>query len=326
MANPAAYRLLGITPPSPGQPAAYTWLPPPTLRQPLEDALQNHRPFLTQAFDQTVTFRSNGEDRVYLPQILPIQDPFGITLGATVVLNDVTRFRLLDQIKSDLVATVSHELKTPLASVRLVLHLLLEETVGPLTPKQTELLIDARDNAERLLNMIEHLLALARLEEGRESLQFQAEAPHELLETAAEKARTRAEAKRIQLIVEDASQVPPVAADSVRLGHALDNLLDNALTYTESGGRITLSARALDAKTVQLSVADTGVGIGADYLPNVFNKFFRVPNQSVGHGTGLGLAIVREIVLAHGGQVCCESQVGRGTVFYLTLPVWEQNK
>jgi signal transduction histidine kinase len=144
MANPAAHRLLGIAPP-PGQAATYTWLPPAALRQPLDDALGKHRPFLTQAFDQTVTFRYNGEDRAYLPQILPIQDPFGITLGAAVVLNDVTRFRLLDQIKSDLVATVSHELKTPLTSVRLVLHLLLEETVGPLTAKQTELLIDARD-------------------------------------------------------------------------------------------------------------------------------------------------------------------------------------
>ncbi|HTU17646.1 MAG TPA: HAMP domain-containing protein, partial [Gemmataceae bacterium] len=150
MANPAAHRLLGIAPPPPGETAAYTWLPPPSLRHPLDEALQKQRPFLTEAFDQSITFRSNGEDRVYLPQILPIQDPFSITLGAAVVLNDVTRFRLLDQIKSDLVATVSHELKTPLTSVRLVLHLLLEEATGPLTPKQTELLIDARDNAERL--------------------------------------------------------------------------------------------------------------------------------------------------------------------------------
>ncbi|HEY7309837.1 MAG TPA: ATP-binding protein [Gemmataceae bacterium] len=320
MANPAAHRLLGIAPPL-GQAATYTWLPPVALRQPLDDALRKHRPFLTQAFDQTVTFRYNGEDRAYLPQILPIQDPFGITLGAAVVLNDVTRFRLLDQIKSDLVATVSHELKTPLTSVRLVLHLLLEETVGPLTAKQTELLIDARDNAERLLNMIEHLLALARLEQGRESLQLRAGSPQSLLEAAAQTARTRAESKHVQLIVEDASQVPPVLADPVRLGHALDNLLDNALTYTDQGGRITLSASALDKQTVRLSVADTGVGIPAEHLPHVFNKFFRVPDQSRGHGTGLGLAIVREIVLAHGGQVSCESQVGQGTTFHLMLPI-----
>ena len=325
MANPAAHRLLGIAAPPPDQKAPYAWLPPPTLRQPLQDALQNQRPFLTQAFDQTVTFRHNGEDRAYLPQILPIQDPFGSTLGAAVVLNDVTRFRLLDQIKTDLVATVSHELKTPLTSVRLVLHLLLEETVGPLTPKQTELLIDARDNAERLLNMIEHLLALARMEQGRESLQMQAETSEALLQAAADTARPRAESKHIDLVVENVSGLPPVAADPVRLGHALNNLLDNALTYTDEGGRITLSARLLDDHTVCLSVADTGVGIPVEYLSHVFDKFFRVPGQSRGHGTGLGLAIVREIVLAHHGQVRCESQPGQGTVFHLTLPVWRSN-
>ena len=202
------------------------------------------------------------------------------------------------------------------------MHLLLEEATGPLTPKQTELLIDARDNAERLLSMIEHLLALARLEQGREFLQLVAESPRTLLETAAETARPRAQAKHIELVVEDASQLPPVAADPVRLGHALNNLLDNALTYTDQGGRITLSAGMMDERKVQLSIADTGVGIAAEHLPHVFDNFFRVPDQSRGHGTGLGLAIVREIVLAHGGEVSCESEVGKGTVFSLTLPIW----
>ncbi len=326
MANPAAHRLLGIAAPPPGEAPTTTWLPPTALRQPLQDALHKHRPFLTQAFDQTITFRCNGEDRAYLPQILPIKDPFDTTLGAAVVLNDVTRFRLLDQIKSDLVATVSHELKTPLTSIRLVVHLLLEEAVGSLTAKQTELLIDARDNAERLLNTIEHLLALARLEEGRESLQLQSESPQSLLEAAADAARPRAEAKHVELIVEDVSHLPRIAADPARLGHALNNLLDNALTYTDQGGSITLSARILDEHDVRLSVADTGVGIPRDYLPHVFDKFFRVPDQSRGHGTGLGLAIVREIVLAHGGQVSCESELGKGTTFHLTLPIWKKEQ
>src|SRR5205807_3464869 len=124
-------------------------------------------------------------------------DPYGGTLGAAIVLDDITRFRLLDQVKSDLVATVSHELKTPLTSVRLVLHLLLEETVGPLTAKQTELLIDARDNAERLLGMIENLLALARLEDAPEALHVTPELPRELLMAAADTARPRADAKHL---------------------------------------------------------------------------------------------------------------------------------
>src|SRR5205823_10718172 len=110
------------------------------------------------------------------------------------------------------------------------------------------------------------------------------------------------------------------AADPERLAHALGNLLDNALNYTDPGGKITLGATAADGQVV-LSVADTGVGIPTESLPHVFEKFFRVPGQSRGQGTGLGLAIVKEIVTAHGGTITCESRPGAGTVFRVTLPV-----
>jgi signal transduction histidine kinase len=324
MANPAARELLGI--PSAGDDGApaFVWQPPEALRQPLHEALTAQRPLLTKAYDQTVAFRLHGEEQAYLPQVLPISDPFGQTLGAAVVLNDVTRFRLLDQMKSNLVATVSHELKTPLTSVRLVLHLLLEEAVGSLTPKQTELLLDARDNAERLLNVIEHLLALARLEQGRELLALSPVTPHELLRAAADAARTRAHDKHLELSVAEETDLPPVAVDAERLGHALNNLVDNALAWTEAGGRITLSAAAGEPGMVRLTVQDTGVGIPAEYLPHVFDKFFRIPER--GHGTGLGLAIVREIVTAHHGRVSCESEPGQGTTFHLDLPVWNSGE
>jgi signal transduction histidine kinase len=330
MANPAARRVLGVTaqdrgdrpPAGPATPPAAAWQPPAALRRPLAEALQRQQPFRTESFDETVDFRPDGEERAYLPQVLPIRDPAGETLGAAVVLSDVTRFRLMDQIKSNLAATLSHELKTPLACVRLNLHLLLERTVGPLTARQAELLVDARDNAERLLKTIEHLLALARLEHGGGALQLQPEAPGVLLRAAADELRPRAAAERIDIVVEDCEGLPAVGVDRQRFGHALNNLLDNALTYTEAGGRITLSAAPAGEGSVRFSVADAGIGIPPEHLAHVFEKFFRVPGRSRGRGTGLGLAIVREIVIAHHGQITCASRPGEGTVFTLTLPVW----
>ncbi len=322
-ANPAAQSLLGVPPPKDGEPLA-VWHPPESLRQHVEDALRQQRPVLTKAFDEAATFRVDGEDRTYLPQVRPTRSPEGETLGAAVVLNDVTRFRLLDRLKSDWVATVSHELKTPLTSVRLAVHVLLEEVVGPLEPKQLELLVEARENTERLLKLIEQLLALAKLEEGEERLSIRPVDPADLLRAAADDALSRAEDKRLAVVIDDTPGLPPIAVDSVRLGRALDNLLDNAITYTEVGGKVTLSAKLIDDGRVRLTVSDTGIGIPAESLPHVFDRFFRVPGRDQMPGTGLGLAIVREIVIAHHGDIVCESEPGRGTTFHITLPRWEE--
>ncbi|HEY1377881.1 MAG TPA: ATP-binding protein [Gemmataceae bacterium] len=321
LANPAARQVLGVAPDGEA-----VWQPPEPLRQPLATALRELRPVLTDSFDQAVFFRLAGEEHAYLPQVRPIRDPYGGTLGAAVVLTDVTRFRLLDEVKTNLVATVSHELKTPLTSLRLGLHLLLEEAVGPLEPKQVELLVDARDNAERLLRTIEQLLALARLEQGREALQVEPVPPGELLRSAADDAGPRAEARHLRLTVADAADLPPVAADRRRLGAALNNLVDNAVAFTDPGGQVALSAAAAGDGKVRLTVADTGVGIPKEHLPHLFEKFFRVPGGDRPGGTGLGLAIVREVVQAHGGEVAVESEPGRGTAFHITLRVWSDGQ
>lgn len=322
LVNPAARVLFGVESPPDGQPGP-VWQPPEPLLQPVGDALQSQKPYQPEGFDQAVTFRLVGEDRTYLPQVRPIRDSEGDTLGAAVVLNDVTRFRLLDQFKSDLVATVSHELKTPLTSVRLAVHVLLEETVGPLTPKQTELLIDARDNAERLLTLIEQLLALARLQRPQDQTAFRPADPVSLLREAADVVQPLAEDKHIEVEVVEGGPLPAVLVDPVRIGQALGNLLNNAVTYTPPGGRVTLSAAPAGGGKVALVVADTGVGIPREHLPHVFDRFFRIPGQSDGAGTGLGLAIVKEVVTAHRGEVACESEPGHGTTFRITLPTAE---
>jgi PAS domain S-box-containing protein len=319
VANPTAQRLLGVRPPTDSE-APAVWTPPDSLRQPVEEALRQQRVVENETFDQAVTFRLDGEERVYLPQVRPIRSAEGELLGAAVVLTDVTRFRLLDRLKSDWVATVSHELKTPLTSVRLAVHVLLEEVVGPLEPKQIELLIEARENTERLLKLIEHLLSLAKLEDGREQLDLRPADPAELLQAAADEAAMRAEDRRIGIVVEVAPNAPAVTVDAVRFGRALNNLLDNALTYTEPGGTVALSAATLDAGRVRITVRDTGIGIPAESLPHVFDRFFRVPGRDGTPGTGLGLAIVREIIMAHGGDIVCASDVGHGTTFHITLP------
>jgi signal transduction histidine kinase len=319
MANPAARQLLGVVPHQKNHPGTGIWQPPDALAAPLAEALQGQRDFLPEGFDKVILLGSGGRERAVLPRILTIRDPYGSALGAAVVLQDVTRLRLLDQVKSNLVATASHELKTPLTGVRLAVHLLLEESVGLLNPKQTELLLDARENSERLLAMVNNLLDLARLEQGSRQLEVGPESANSLLQAAVEAVRPRASDKGIELVVQVPPGVPPVAVDAARLGHALRNLLDNALTYTDRGGRITLAA-AIDADAVVLSIADTGIGISPEHLPHVFEKFFRVPGQSRGTGTGLGLAIVHEIVTAHGGTITCESRPGAETVFRLRLP------
>jgi len=315
IANPAACKVLGVVPAVlgaglPTQPVQ-AWQPPEPLRQPLAEALRDQRDYLPSGFDHTFVLRAAGEEHTYLPRILPIRDTDAQTLGAAVLLEDVTRFRLLDQVKSNLVATVSHELKTPLTGIRLAVHLLLEEGLGPLSPKQLELLLDARDNSERLLVMINNLLDLARLESAGKRLDVRPEPPADLLRKAANAVQHRAEDKGVQLQVEATPNLPDMAADADQIEHALHNLLDNSLRFTDAGGRIRLAAKAADGKVI-LEVADTGKGIPPEYLPHVFERFFRVPGQSQEGGTGLGLAIVREVAQAHGGTVACESRLGEG--------------
>ena len=325
LANPAARILFGVGPTTTDDPGPI-WQPPEALRQPLGEALRIQQSYQPEGFDQAVTFRLENEDHTYLPQIRPIRDASGDTLGAAVVLNDVTRFRLLDQFKSDLVATVSHELKTPLTSVRLAVHVLLEETIGPLTPKQTELLVDARDSSERLLALIDQLLALAHIQRPQDRTSVHPTNPMELLRQAVDAIRARSEDKHISVELKESEALPSITVDSARMTQALGNLLNNAVTYTPAGGQITLAAESSPNHCVTFSISDSGIGIPKEYQSHIFDRFFRIPGQSDEAGTGLGLAITKEVVTAHGGEITCESEPGKGTTFRIVLPATRDGK
>lgn len=261
---------------------------------------------------------SNGEEFFFRPKAIPILDDDKATVGAILFFEDVTHLRQKDEVKSGLVSTVSHQLKTPLTSIRMALYLLLDDKLGPLTANQEELLIAARDDSDRLHAIVEDLLDISRIQSGRAKMDLYEVDASMLAMDAIEPFKTLAQDHGITLTIDIPPGLPAVQADTTRMAHVFGNLLSNAIKYTSPGGGVSVSARA-DDDVVWYSVSDTGSGIPPEYLPHVFEQFFRVPEQGTGTGAGLGLAIAKEIVTAHGGDVRVESHIGEGSTFSFSL-------
>ena len=259
-----------------------------------------------------------GEERYYRPEAVPILDNERLTTGVILVLKDVTQLRQQDEIKRGVVRTVSHQLNTPLTSVRMAIHLLLGEKIGALNEKQAELLMSAREDSDRLHDILDSLLDLSRFESGKAQMEFRALSPRSIVMDAVESFRRTAQDRGVALHADVPGDLPDVWVDTTRIGHVFSNLLSNALKHTSPGGRIALTADADDA-WVRFHVSDTGEGIPAAFLSRVFEPFFRVPGRQNETGAGLGLAIVKEIVEAHGGTVGVESSEGKGSSFTFTL-------
>jgi two-component system, NtrC family, sensor histidine kinase KinB len=315
-ANPAARRVLGVATSDDPIP----WTPPIQLREPLAEVLSGKVDRRLIGLEHALACRDDGQERFFLPHVLAIRDEGQGLLGAAVVLTDVTRFRLLDQLKSDMVSTVSHELKTPLTGVQMTVHLLLEEVVGPLNSKQIELLLAARQDSDRLLAMINDLLDLTRIEQGRVRLDRQPVAPADLVAEAVERFESRARDGGVSLKGSVTFGLAPVPVDRERIAHVFDNLIGNALSHTPRNGSIQLSANVKSDGSISFKVKDSGVGIAPEHQSRIFDKFYRVPGSKSSGGAGLGLTIAREIVEAHGGQIAVESHPGQGTTFTFTLP------
>jgi signal transduction histidine kinase len=260
----------------------------------------------------------NSEEHYFRPTAAPILNSRKEVTGVILILKDVTEQLEHDELKRGVISTVSHQLKTPLTSIRMALHLLLEEKVGTLNPKQADLLITAREDSDRLDRILENLLDMSRIVSGKVAMDLAAAQPQQMILNAVESYRAAARQRGVELTTNLPGDLPEVSADSVQVAHVFANLLFNALKYTDSGGTITMSAQA-DQEHVRFSVSDTGKGISEEHLPNIFDRFFRVPGQDHETGTGLGLSIVKEIVEAHGGSVSVESRVGEGTTFSFTL-------
>ncbi|MCX6955411.1 MAG: ATP-binding protein [Verrucomicrobia bacterium] len=293
---------------------------PPVLAEALERVLASGEHYLPTDYGRAIALRVGRDERHYLPRILAIGDKLTEFKGAAVILQDVTKFRLLDDAKTNLVGTVSHELKTPLTSLRMAVYLLLEQKIDGLTATQRELLESARDDADRLLRILDNLLDLARLEAGASTLNRRQVELAPFLEEIARETRGFAEpaGQTLTVTVAPALAGASVMIDPDRLRHVFMNLLTNASKYSPAGGAIALSASA-EPGFVRFAVHDQGPGIPADSVARVFDRFYRAPDQEKS-GAGLGLAIAREIVVAHGGSIACTSTMGKGTEFHFVVP------
>jgi two-component system phosphate regulon sensor histidine kinase PhoR len=251
----------------------------------------------------------------------PALGPDKNIVGTVTVLEDITAFKQLDQMKSDFVNMVAHELRSPLVSIRQINSVLLEGLAGPLKEKQQDFVDRGKKKIDALLELINDLLDVAKIEAGQ---YVQRRIPTDIgkiIEETVSLMRPRAEEQGITL-THSCRDLKPVQADPKNMEEIFNNLISNAINYSPEGGHVTVTAQGL-GEYMEIKVQDTGVGIPPEELSKIFDKFYRVKSPKTRQviGTGLGLAIVKGIVEAHQGTVDVESTVDKGTTFRVLLPV-----
>jgi signal transduction histidine kinase len=294
----------------------------PALREAVERARRHvgegKGAFVPRGLDGAVRFVAAEGERHYLTRAAPVYADEGDLVGTTVILQDVTRLLRFEELRNNLVATVAHEFRTPLTSLRMAIHLLTEQRVGPLSEKQADLVYGAREDCERLQSTVDELLDISRIQAGRIELRAAPVEVEALVSDALEAQRVFAEQRHVALVSEVLPGIAYVRADVDRIQLVFANLLSNAVRHSPEGAAVSIRAFASEAQ-VRVEVVDHGPGIPKAYHQAIFEKYFQMPGAPAG-GAGLGLFIAREIVQAHGGEIGVESEPGKGATFWFTLP------
>lgn len=304
-ANPAAGRLFQF-----GNP----------LHHSIAEVVRNHQ--LVEAWRRGQQTRQMQSESVEVPtrhqylQLVVIPDQH--TSGSLLLAQDLTQIRRLETVRRDFVSNLSHELRTPLASLKALAETLQEGALED-PPAARRFVDQIQIEVDALTQMANELLELSKIESGRFSLNRSPVAASDLLHSAAQRMQVQAERANIALHVEYAEDLPKVQADSQRLEQVLINLIHNAVKFTRPGGEVVLYAEPGPGE-VRFAVRDTGVGIPADQVSRIFERFYRVDKSRTGRGTGLGLSIAKHIVEAHRGKIWAESTEGQGSTFYFTIP------
>jgi len=260
---------------------------------------------------------------VYLQVVtIPLYDAQFKVSHYMKVLRDVSREQAIARSKSEFISVAAHQLRTPLSAVKWVFRLLLDEDEGPLTAEQRDLVQKGYDSNERMIELVNDMLDVARIEEGRFGFEFHFADLSELISHVVDTYAVAAQKGNTELVFERHGLLPPIKLDTSRIQLVLQNLVDNALKYTPAGGKITLKAEPIPG-FMQVSVTDNGIGIPKNQQNKMFTKFFRGDNalKLQTEGSGLGLFIIKNVIERHGGTIAFESEEKKGTTFRFTLPL-----
>ena len=255
----------------------------------------------------------------------PVQGQDGLeTIGRIIALRDITRERELDKLKTDFISVVSHELRTPLTSIKGYTDLLLSGATGEISELQGEFLSIIQSSTTRLSNLINDILDISRIESGSIEIKHEPIDYRRIVADTLRLMKAAADEKQISMDASLPESIPPVRGDIDKVAQVLGNLVSNAIKYTPEGGWVKVSLEIAGEASVLTSVTDSGIGIAPDDQKRLFQKFFRADNTSTREagGTGLGLVIAKTIVEMLGGAIWVESEPGRGTRFYFTLPLY----
>jgi signal transduction histidine kinase len=271
---------------------------------------------------QYLQFTRGERTLYYRPTVTPLKDREGALRGVLTILQDVTQFKDLDRMKSDFIATLSHEFRTPLTSVTMAVDILSQQILGRLNDRQQELVTSAREDCSRLTKLARELLQLSKLESSHLQLKNEELDVASVIDFSLHPLQIQFKEKGIRVVTEIPLALSHIVADEQQISWVITNLVTNALKYTDTGGTVTVRARE-EGGSVVISVEDTGEGIPREDLGRIFEKFVQVKNSA---GTspgsvGLGLAIAKEIVEVYGGRIWVESVVDKGSTFSFTLPI-----
>lgn len=274
--------------------------------------------------DEPLKIYADNKESYFQMDNIPLYiNPVGETqqqfVGNLIILNNVTKYKELDSAKTNFIATVSHEMKTPISSILMSLQLLGDSRLGSLNEEQTQLLGNIRESSNRLLNITGELLNLTQVESGKLKLMPKIIKPIELIEYAIKATQVLAERFHCFVEVEYPEKISKLFVDNEKIAWVITNLLSNAIHHSPDNSRIIIGATQHD-KRVDIYVQDFGRGIDPRYHKSIFDRYFRVPGTKV-QGSGLGLAISKDFVEAHGGTISIESEIGKGCRFTVSLPV-----